>query len=67
MEETFEIGEIVWVKLKGYPWWPGMVRQKFIIINLDVYISYIDKKNYLRTRIYNQIFRGIIRMQSKYK
>ena len=28
MEETFEIGEIVWVKLKGYPWWPGMVRQK---------------------------------------
>lgn len=28
MEETFEIGEIVWVKLKGYPWWPGMVRHK---------------------------------------
>ena len=28
MEETFEVGEIVWVKLKGYPWWPGMVRQK---------------------------------------
>jgi hypothetical protein len=28
MEETFEVGEIVWVKLKGYPWWPGMVRHK---------------------------------------
>ena len=28
MEETFEVGEIVWVKLKGYPWWPGMVRNK---------------------------------------
>lgn len=28
MEESFEIGEIVWVKLKGYPWWPGMVRQQ---------------------------------------
>jgi len=28
MEEIFEVGEIVWVKLKGYPWWPGMVRHK---------------------------------------
>ena len=28
MEENFEVGEIVWVKLKGYPWWPGMVRHK---------------------------------------
>ena len=28
MEETYELGEIVWVKLKGYPWWPGMVRNK---------------------------------------
>lgn len=28
MEETFELGEVVWVKLKGYPWWPGMVRSK---------------------------------------
>jgi len=28
MEETFELGEVVWVKLKGYPWWPGMVRNK---------------------------------------
>ena len=26
MEETFKQGEIVWIKLKGYPWWPGMVR-----------------------------------------
>ena len=31
MEETFKLGEIVWVKLKGYPWWPGMVRHKHII------------------------------------
>ena len=28
MEETFKKGEIVWIKLKGYPWWPGMVRHK---------------------------------------
>ena len=25
-EETYKLGEVVWVKLKGYPWWPGMVR-----------------------------------------
>ena len=31
MEETFKQGEIVWIKLKGYPWWPGMVRYKLII------------------------------------
>jgi hypothetical protein len=31
MEETFKLGEIVWVKLKGYPWWPGMVRHKYLI------------------------------------
>jgi len=27
MEASFKLGEIVWTKLKGYPWWPGMVRQ----------------------------------------
>jgi hypothetical protein len=26
MAEKFEIGNIVWIKLKGYPWWPGIVR-----------------------------------------
>lgn len=31
MEEKFNQGEIVWTKLKGYPWWPGMVRRKHII------------------------------------
>ena len=27
MEESFKIDEVVWVKLKGYPWWPGIVRR----------------------------------------
>ena len=26
MEEQYKVGNIVWIKLKGYPWWPGMVR-----------------------------------------
>ena len=39
MEETFNLGEIVWIKLKGYPWWPGMVR-KFIYYNNLCYISF---------------------------
>ena len=25
MEEQFNKGNIVWIKLKGYPWWPGIV------------------------------------------
>ena len=28
MEEQYKVGNTVWIKLKGYPWWPGMVRIK---------------------------------------
>jgi len=31
METEFHIGDIVWVKIKGYPWWPGII--KSIILN----------------------------------
>ena len=24
-EYEYHIGDIVWVKIKGYPWWPGIV------------------------------------------
>ena len=24
-EISFRPGEIVWAKVKGYPWWPGIV------------------------------------------
>ena len=35
MEEKYSEGNVVWVKLKGYPWWPGVVsinknKQKYI-------------------------------------
>lgn len=23
--ENFSVGEIVWAKIRGYPWWPAMV------------------------------------------
>lgn len=29
MEERMKVGQIVWVKLRGYPWWPGAVRGYF--------------------------------------
>ena len=27
-ERKFETGEIVWAKVKGYPYWPAEVRKK---------------------------------------
>ncbi len=26
MESELKIGEVVWAKLKGYPWWPAIVK-----------------------------------------
>ncbi len=28
MEEDFELDEVVWAKISGYPWWPGYVQSK---------------------------------------
>ena len=25
LEYEYHINDIVWVKIKGYPWWPGIV------------------------------------------
>ena len=35
IEAQFAFGEIVWAKVKGHPWWPGMVISFFFftIIN----------------------------------
>ena len=24
--ENFNVGEVVWAKIRGYPWWPGYIR-----------------------------------------
>lgn len=26
MSFKIQVGDLVWAKVKGYPWWPGMVR-----------------------------------------
>jgi len=28
MESELKFGEVVWAKLKGYPWWPAIVKNK---------------------------------------
>jgi hypothetical protein len=30
MDKKLKVGEVVWAKIRGFPWWPGMVR-KYII------------------------------------
>lgn len=29
MESKIKKGELVWAKLKGFPWWPAIVRNKY--------------------------------------
>jgi hypothetical protein len=28
MEKKMKVGEVVWAKIRGFPWWPGMVTEK---------------------------------------
>lgn len=34
MSQKIKSGDIVWAKVKGYPWWPGIVRDSRIQSNL---------------------------------
>jgi hypothetical protein len=27
MEKRLKIGEVVWAKIRGFPWWPAVVRK----------------------------------------
>ena len=51
--ENFNVGEVVWAKIRGYPWWPGLIRgieddnkeKKFIVQFIgDNTFSNIPKK-----------------------
>ena len=48
-DDTFEINEFVFSKLKGYPWWPGQIikidknGKKFIYHCADSYTKTISK------------------------
>ena len=34
MSLTYKKGEIVWVKIKGYSWWPGRITQIKLKLNI---------------------------------
>lgn len=34
MEYELKMNELVWAKIKGYPWWPGVVRNQLYNIFL---------------------------------
>lgn len=27
MDSSYQSKELVWAKLKGYPWWPGVIKK----------------------------------------
>ncbi len=46
MEEKFNQGEIVWTKLKGYPWWPALIKDIYFSNKKKVYfVGYLCEKN----------------------
>ena len=47
IETQYRFGEIVWAKVKGHPWWPGMVLSFFIHPNLilnSIFFKFRSKK-----------------------
>lgn len=43
MEKEFKVGDVVWAKVQGYPWWPGMVSELPNKINENKYkIDFIN-------------------------
>ena len=40
--ELYEIGEIIWAKIRGYPWWPAIVYE---IDNKDNKISRREQRD----------------------
>lgn len=44
METIFDIGEVVWAKITGYPWWPGAVTLYLLrLIKFIIQISLLTK------------------------
>jgi len=47
---SFRKGEVVWAKLKGYPWWPAMVVEVFRgssddVLETDVVVNFIGENS----------------------
>ena len=50
MEEKYSEGNVVWIKLKGYPWWPGIVSMNN---KNNTLFFHIDSKIYISTRMHS--------------
>ncbi len=35
MDKKFQKGEVVWAKVRGFPWWPGLVKKIITRVNKD--------------------------------
>ena len=46
IKEEFNTKELVWAKLKGFPWWPAIIRDIYISKNKRCYyVGYLCEKN----------------------
>lgn len=53
MDKTFKKGEIVWAKVRGYSWWPGIVKK------ITLKVTNIDDTIYGQNKINSSISREI--------
>jgi hypothetical protein len=51
---NYEKGEVVWAKIKGYPWWPAVVGLNFEYIKEDtkILVNFIGENSQLILSIY---------------
>jgi hypothetical protein len=42
MEKKFQKGEVIWAKVRGFPWWPGLVKKIITRVNRN---DISDKEN----------------------
>jgi len=45
-EDTFKLKELCWAKIKGYPWWPGIIRNIYNLNGEEFYfVAYLCENN----------------------
>lgn len=42
--QTFQENEVVWAKIKGYPWWPGIIEEEIKNIKSKFKVNFIGDK-----------------------
>ena len=46
-KQDFIVNELCWAKIKGYPWWPAIIRDIFIENNKKFYfVGYFCEKKW---------------------